>query len=205
MNRSRPAPHSLFVNRSTKACFLATLLLYQLSVLLDARAEERAFTNTVADSSLPQGPGLAARFVADSRIGSHPAVIFADDFDSGDLGARWDEQSPAKDNALSLVPAGSGVCGLRCLRVEARLRENHGGSLTKWFEPADQVFVRFNVRFDPGCDYVHHFVTLRANKGLRGRDKWSGFGGASERPAGDERFSTALEPWGNWSRWPAPG
>ncbi len=205
MNRSRHAPHSLFVNRSTKACFLATLLLYQPSVLLDARAEERAFTNTAAASSLPQGPGLAARFVADSGIGSHPAVIFADDFDGGELGARWDEQSPAKDNALSLVPAVSGVCGLRCLRVEARLGENHGGGLTKWFEPADRVFVRFYVRFDPGCDYVHHFVTLRANKGLRGGDKWSGFGGAGERPAGDERFSTALEPWGNRSRWPAPG
>jgi hypothetical protein len=65
--------------------------------------------------------------------------------------------------------------------------------------------VRFYVRFDPVCDYVHHFVTLRANKGLRGGDKWSGFGGAGERPVGDERFSTALEPWGNWARWPAPG
>lgn len=65
--------------------------------------------------------------------------------------------------------------------------------------------MRFYVRFDPGCDYVHHFVTLRANKGLHGSDKWSGFGGAGERPVGDERFSTALEPWGNWARWPAPG
>jgi hypothetical protein len=85
------------------------------------------------------------------------------------------------------------------------LGENQGDGLTKWFEPVDRVFIRFYVRFDPGCDYVHHFVTLRANKGLRGGDKWSGFGGAGLRPAGDERFSTALEPWGNWARWPAPG
>jgi hypothetical protein len=89
--------------------------------------------------------------------------------------------------------------------VEARLGENQGGGLTKWFEPAAQVFVRFYVRFDPGCDYVHHFVTLRANRGLRGGDKWSGFGGAGLCPAGDERFSTALEPWGDWGRSPAPG
>jgi hypothetical protein len=82
---------------------------------------------------------------------------------------------------------------------------NNGDGLTKWFEPADRIFVRFYVRFDEKCDYVHHFVTLRANKGLRGGDKWSGFGGAGLKPAGDERFSTALEPWGNWAKWPAPG
>jgi hypothetical protein len=91
------------------------------------------------------------------------------------------------------------------MKVEARLGENQGDGLTKWFEPTDRVFVRFYGRFDPGCDYVHHFVTLRANKGLHGGDKWSGFGGAGLCPAGDERFSTALEPWGNWARWAAPG
>jgi len=179
--------------------------------LLAIGAEGGPFTNTVAQSTLPHGPGLAAGFKADSGIDTHTAVIFADDFESGELGARWDEQSPAKEKALSFAPPGNDICGKRCLRVEARLGENHGGGLTKWFEsaergaPTGQVFVRFYVRFDPGCDYVHHFVTLRANKGLRGGDKWSGFGGAGERPVGDERFSTALEPWGNWAQWPAPG
>jgi hypothetical protein len=91
------------------------------------------------------------------------------------------------------------------MKVEARLAENHGDGPTKWFEPADTVFVRFYVRFDRNCDYVHHFVTLRANKGQRGGDKWSGFGGAGNKPAGDERFSTALEPWGDWGRLAAPG
>jgi hypothetical protein len=180
---------------------LVTMLI--LRSLLTIGAEGRTFTNKVAQSTLPQGPGLAAGFKADSGIDTHSAVIFADDFESGELGARWDEQS--KEKALSFAPALDEICGRRCLRVEARLGENHGGGLTKRFESAEKVFVRFYVRFDVGCDYVHHFVTLRANKGLRGGDKWSGFGGAGERPAGDERFSTALEPWGNWARWPAPG
>ena len=206
MNPTPPEPiRSSFVNLFTKILFLAALLLHQLGALLELHAEEGAFTNTAASSTLPQGPGLAARFVADSGISSDPAVIFADDFETGSLGARWDEQSPAKEKALSLAPTSSEVGGLQCLRVEARLGENHGGGLTKWFAPGDRVFVRFYVRFDPGCDYVHHFVTLRANKGLRGGDRWSGFGGAGVRPVGDERFSTALEPWGNWARWPAPG
>ena len=167
-------------------------------------AEER-FPNLAAQSTLPRGPGLAARFQADSGVASHSAVIFADDFESGNLGARWDEKGSTKGKALSLAPAGGGTCGQRCMKVEARLGENHGDGLTKWFQPAAQVFIRFYVRFDASCDYVHHFVTLRANKGQRGGEKWSGFGGAGLRPAGDERFSTALEPWGNWGRWTAPG
>jgi len=52
---------------------------------------------------------------------------------------------------------------------------------------------------------VHHFCTLRANKSLQGGDRWSGFGGAGELPDGQERFSTAIEPWGNWGRWKPPG
>ena len=181
------------------------LLVAMLLPLRAVGAEGGAFTNTVAQSTLPQGPGLAAAFKADAGIRKPSAVIFADDFESGEFGARWDERSPTKEKALNFARPNEEICGRRCLKVEARLGENHGGGLTKWFEPAERVFVRFYVRFDPGCDYVHHFVTLRANKGLRGGDKWSGFGGAGERPVGHERFSTALEPWGNWARWPAPG
>src|ERR1051325_2590052 len=199
---------------SPKPFLLMAILL--LRPLLATGAEGGAFTNTPAQSTPPQGPGLADGFKADYGIDKHAAVIFADDFETGELGARWDERSPAKEKALSFAPAGARqspdaasavdpICGRRCLRVEARLGENHGGGLTKWFQPADRIFVLFYVRFDPGCDYVHHFVTLRANKGLHGGDKWSGFGGAGERPTGGERFSTALQTWGNWRRWPAPG
>ncbi|NIP97287.1 MAG: hypothetical protein GWO24_29185, partial [Akkermansiaceae bacterium] len=105
----------------------------------------------------------------------------------------------------SLGKVDGGPVGGRSLRVEAHLGKDTGGGLTKWFKPAPAVFVRFYTRFDEQCDYVHHFVTLRANKSLRGRDKWSGFGGAGVKPDGDERFSTALEPWGNWGRNPPPG
>lgn len=156
-------------------------------------------------STLPRGLGLAQRYPADAGIAQHPAVIFADDFETGGLERRWDDVGAGKGRALSLVEPGDARCGRRCLRVTGRLGENRGDGLTKWFEPAESVFVRFYVRFDPLCDYVHHFVTLRGNRGLRGGDRYSGFGGAGTRPAGDERFSTALEPTGNWGRWPAPG
>ena len=185
--------------------FVGALCIPPLALSLQARAAEERFPNAAASSSLAQGQGLAARFKADARIATHPAVIFADDFESGELGARWDEQTDPKKGVLSLVPPKGELCGTWCLRSEAHLGKDEGGGLTKWFQPASQVFIRFYVKFDPNCDYVHHFVTLRANKGLRGGDKWSGFGGAGLCPAGDERFSTALEPWGNWARWTPPG
>lgn len=107
---------------------------------------------------------------------------------------------------LSLSPsANEKLLGRHSLRVEAHLSQDTGGGLTKWFEPSDRVFIRFYTKFDEQCDYVHHFVTLRANRGQRGGDKWSGFGGAGLKPAGDERFSTAIEPWGDWGRNPPLG
>jgi hypothetical protein len=171
------------------------------------RAEPDVLRNQAAGSPLPSGPGLAAAFAADEGLSSHASVIFADHFERGDLGAQWDEVSNAGNQVLSLVEqlAPDGTTGHRSLQVIATLGNNHGGGLTKWFSSAEQIFIRFYVKFAPDCDYVHHFCTLRANKGLQGRDKWSGFGGAGERPEGDERFSTALEPWGNWGRFTPPG
>ena len=169
-----------------------------------AVAAER-FPNFVADSTLPHGDGFAAKLHGDVGAATHPAVIFADNFEDGELGARWDDKGPGKGKALSFAPSGASECGKRCMKVEAHLGENQGGGLTKWFEPVTTVYVRFYARFDPNCDYVHHFVTLRANKGQRGSDKWSGFGQAGLKPAGDDRFSTALEPWGESGKLAAPG
>ena len=163
--------------------------------------------NSVSNSTLPRGLGIAAGYPGDVGIQAHEAVIFAENFEKPDFRDRWDESRDENGKVLALVDPedGSTLLGGNVLQVTATLGENTGGGLTKWFEPVDTVFVRFYVKFGADCDYVHHFVTLRANKGLRGSDRWSGFGGAGMKPKGDERFSTALEPWGNWGRYPAPG
>jgi hypothetical protein len=165
----------------------------------------------VAASSLPSGLGTAAKFKADQDISSHPDVIFSEDFEDGELGDKWDEISNRGDSLtyvnelLSKNSQQQRGLGNRSLKVTATLGKNTGGGLTKWFQSADRLFIRFYTKFAEDCDYVHHFCTLRANKSLRGGDRWSGFGGAGELPEGDERFSTAIEPWGNWGRWPPPG
>lgn len=174
---------------------------------LDSRAEggdPEGAGNLAGRKELPSGSGLAARFPRDEGIGAHEAVIFADNFEDGELAAGWDE-ARNRNTVLSLAEVPGGPVGKRSLKVEAHLGKDTGGGMTKWFEPSPRLFVRFYTRFDGKCDYVHHFVTLRANRGLRGGEKWSGFGGAGKKPAGDERFSTALEPWGNWGRNAAPG
>jgi hypothetical protein len=134
-------------------------------------------------------------------------VIFAEDFEGDDYRQRWDSVRDDQGEVLALVtPTKTDPrVGSKVFQVTATLERNTGGGLTKWFEPVDTVFIRFLVKFDEGSDYVHHFVTLRANRGLRGQDRWSGFGGAGNRPDGDERFSTALEPWGDYGQASPPG
>jgi hypothetical protein len=132
-------------------------------------------------------------------------VIFADNFEGGDF-SKWDEHN-RDETILSLVPdpAADPRMGKKSMKVTATLGENTGGGTKKWFEPSDPVFIRYYIKFAADCDYPHHMVRLRANKGLTGRDKWSGFGQAGTRPRGDERFVTGIEPWGNWGRFPPPG
>jgi hypothetical protein len=183
---------------------LGGVLLVMGMAVQGADRERRA--NLAANNELPGGSGFAAAFPDDAGLNTNAQVIFADDFESGTLGARWDEISNKEGKVLQFAPSQPDAgLGKRCVRVEAHLGKDTGGGLTKWFESADTVFIRFYTRFDSACDYVHHFVTLRANKGLRGADKWSGFGGAGLKPEGSERFSTAIEPWGNWGRWTPPG
>lgn len=187
------------------------MVLNVLGVLLATAAAAQTppdpLINHATTSPLPQGAGLAAAFPGDRGITAHPAVVFADNFETGDFRERWDSVRDDDQAVLSLVAPGEPEVrlGRQALRVTATLGRNTGGGLTQWFESSDRVFVRFYVRFDSSCDYVHHFVTLRANRSLQGGDRWSGFGGAGVQPKGDERFSTALEPWGDWGRWPAPG
>lgn len=186
----------------TRALFLSAVTLAASSISNSVISQEII---SIVNSSLPEGAGLASGYVVDKGIKEAPSVIFSEDFESEQYKKNWDEIRDNDEKVLSLVgPDETNGIG-QCLKVTAKLGKNTGGGLTKWFESADTLFIRFYTRFAPESDYIHHFVTLRANKGLTGNDRWSGFGGAGLKPEGGERFSTALEPWGNWGKWQAPG
>ncbi|MCR9294115.1 MAG: hypothetical protein NXI32_15435 [bacterium] len=202
-----------------QACLAMFSLMSTLGSAVQGTAQAEENIQLVAESTLSTGNGLASAFANDQNISSHPAVIFSEDFESGLLGALWDEtnnrgnaleytsESDSQASPQSSAERGShpAFLGKRSLKVTATLTENNGGGFTKWFESANRIFIRFYTKFDENCDYVHHFCTLRANKSLQGGERWTGFGGAGELPDGTERFSTAIEPWGNWGNWPPPG
>ena len=193
------------VSEYARVLICSTLLV--ACCVLSHRAFGQKPPALVENSSLPSGVGIAGEFWADVGIETHAGVVFADGFEKGNLGSGWDEIRNDDQKVLFFEnhPSDETRLGKRCVKVVANLNENTGGGFTKWFESADRLFIRFYTKFDPQCDYVHHFCTLRANRGLQGSDRWSGFGGAGEVPDGKRRFSTAIEPWGNWGNWPAPG
>lgn len=126
------------------------------------------------------------------------ALVLAEDFEAFDR-ARWDDLGRTP-SALRIVDGGRG--GGRCAQLTATLGSDTGAHLYKMLEPGlETCHLRFYVRFEDDPGYVHHFVHL---VGYRPATRWPQ-GGAGERPRGDERFSTGIEPWGDWGRHPAPG
>jgi hypothetical protein len=147
-------------------------------------------------ASLPQGRGLAAAYRGDAGIEKDPAVLFADNFESGDL-SRWDEHH----GAIAVTGEGA-YSGRRCVVSEMVRGQNTGGQAIKWFMPgADTVFARFYVKFSPDYQFHHHFVTLLANQA---KNKWSAFGKAGLKPNGTY-YSSGMEAWFAWGKNPPPG
>jgi predicted amidohydrolase len=152
-----------------------------------------------SDASRPQvapvGP-LAENYPGDIAIADDPAVLFADNFESGGM-KKWDQQrgrvvmSEEKPNS-----------GRWSVQMPMERGQNHGGDAIKWFLPgADAVYARFYVKFSPDYQYNHHFVWLGANQRT---NKWSAFGKAGLKPNGTY-YSTGMEPWFAWGRNPPPG
>jgi hypothetical protein len=160
----------------------------------------------LAQAVPPTEPGLAAQHPGDLGIAADPAVLFAEDFETGtldEIGARWSDVSNQDGQVLALsddVAAGS--AGHRSLQVTSTLGRDTGGHLYKVLPRAvDTVFVRFYVKFLDKPQYVHHFVHLG---GYNPATRWPQ-GGAGERPRGDERITVGIEPHGDYGRFPAPG
>ena len=123
--------------------------------------------------------------------------VLAEDFEKFDK-KRWDEFGQSPD-ALEIVDGGRKG---KCAQITATLGKNTGAHLYKMLDPGlDECHLRFYVKFEKECGYMHHFVHL---VGYNPATKWPQ-GGAGELPEGDKRFSSGIEPWGNWGRHPAPG
>ena len=144
--------------------------------------------------------GVAAKHPGDVGIDKDPAVIFVENFEGRSLDAvwsRWESVTAAEMTTLSDdVPAGSG--GKQSLLMRHVGGKGNGGHLYRRLPPGyDKLHVRFYVKFDPDCAPIHHFFHVG---GYNPPTSWPQ-GGAGQRPRGDERFSTGVEPYGDAWVW----
>jgi len=167
---------------------------------IDRRSEERlARLQPIAPAAAKQGtffPGLAVRYPNDAGLANDPDVLFADNFESGDM-KKWDQK-----RGRVVMTETQPNSGRWCVQMPMERGKNQGGDAIKWFMPGgDAVYARFYVKFSPDYQYNHHFVWLGANQRT---NKWSAFGKAGLKPNGTY-YSTGMEPWFAWGKNPPPG
>jgi predicted amidohydrolase len=140
--------------------------------------------------------GIAAKYRNDVGIENDSRVLFADNFESGDL-KKWDEK-----RATIAIVEEKPNSGKYCVHIPMHRGRDHGGDAIKWFMPgADQIYARIYVKFSADYQYNHHFLWLGANQRT---NKWSAFGKAGLKPNGTY-YSTGMEPWFAWGKNPSPG
>jgi len=141
-------------------------------------------------------PGIAAMHPGDVGIANDSDVLFAENFESGDM-KKWDQQ-----RGRVVMTEEKPNSGRWCVQMPMERGKNHGGDALKWFMPgADAIYARFYVKFSLDYQYNHHFVWLGANQRT---NKWSAFGKAGLKPNGTY-YSTGMEPWFAWGKNPPPG
>ena len=144
--------------------------------------------------------GLASRYQGDEGIEKNPDVIFVENFEEGslkDVASRWESVKNTDIMSLSTdVPdASAGQYSLLMTHIGGR---GTGGHLYRRLLPGyEQLYVRFYVKFAPDCFPIHHFFHVG---GYNPPTPWPQ-GGAGIRPAGNERFTTGVEPFGRRWRW----
>ena len=162
-------------------------------------------TTSIADETkqtFPAGKGLAGKYPGDKGIEKDQAVLFADDFESGNI-KKWDEDQSQGDQGRTAVTKEPQLAyfGKHACRITATRGKNNGGGLIKWLGKGhDEIYARFYVKFAADAGYIHHFVHINGSP-----DRWGSFGKAGLRPKGDDFFSTGIEPWFDWGKNPPPG
>jgi hypothetical protein len=174
---------------------IAVLLMFVAPLCRPCYAQESELDD------LPEGnAGIAAKYRGDSGIGKDPDVIFIEDFEETSLDEmkkRWDTVSNNEIMSFSDdTPSGSD--GKNSLLMSHVGGGGNGGYLYRRLLPGyDKLHLRFYVKFDPQCAPIHHFFHVGGYNPPTSYPQ----GGAGERPRGDERFSTGVEPHGNSWTW----
>lgn len=138
---------------------------------------------------------LARLYPGDVGLARDAAVLFADDFESGDW-RKWVDT----DGAVAVTTTAPHA-GRHCGQIMTTTGKP-GGFAFKTFTPgADRVFARFYVRFSAGFRSADHLAMLCGH--VYGDPRYS-FGRAGTRPDG-KFFTVDLAPFSAGGKNPAPG
>ncbi len=144
--------------------------------------------------------GIASKYPGDKGIEKDKQVVFVEDFEEKSIDAmkkRWEEVKNKEIMSFS-KDAPKGSAGKQSLLMTHIGGKNTGGHLYRCLKLGyDQLYIRFYVKFDEKCYPIHHFVHVG---GYNPSTRWPQ-GGAGEKPTGDKRFTTGIEPFGKAWRW----
>ncbi len=142
----------------------------------------------VKDSQLPQGNnGIAARYTGDAAIEKDPAVVFQDDFESGNL-SKW---TPGWRFDRARITQEVAHGGTRAMQWAVTLSKgDDGGNMGAKLDPGlDVCFYRVYCRLPEDFDArrMHGWSITATAPGV------SALGGAGKRPNGKDKFTLTLD------------
>jgi hypothetical protein len=148
---------------------------------------------------------------------SHPEWIFCHDFEVADADVfdnYWNDIYGAGDRMFLIDENPGGVEGNRSMRLQvvndtdAEFAEGVTsgpkkflGAVVDWDSLYYRRYMRFNADFHQG-NFMHLGGMSACRSDLY---PWGCMGGAGRRPAGDEHYSSNLEPWSDYQTLPWPG
>ena len=173
----------------------------------------------VPTPAIPEGnAGIAARYPGDVGIEKDPDVVFVESFQGSvdEICRHWETVSGRSilSKSKDVPPGSGGKESLLLTRVAGgtqgyldggnfyrRLKNEQGGF------GFDQLFFRFYMKFNQEHAPIHHYGSGLV--GFRPPTSWPQ-GGAGERPKGDARWTTQVEPadfssWNFYSYWQQMG
>lgn len=99
--------------------------------------------------------GLATKYAGDVGLDKDPAVVFFEDFESGNL-KKWDDYDGNRE-PFNLLMAASGPAGNRknhVVRLRAPAGEPGGADVTKVLPTSyDRLYARWYLQYEPGFNF----------------------------------------------------
>lgn len=157
-----------------------------------------------APQPLPEGDqGIAARYPGDRGIDADPAVLFHDDFESGDLRKKWDNSFQKAHIRITEAPKDVHL-GARALEftVPRQEAELSNGVVKDLDKGQDVVFLRYYSKFERGFDQV----ASSHNGGiLSAQAPGVPYSTPGVRADGRNKFIVSLENWRGEAATKSPG